>query len=154
MIALLQRVSQASVSVSGRPLAAIDAGLLALIGVEKGDTTSEVGRLAERLLAWRMFPDAAGRMNLSVMDSGGSVLLVPQFTLAADTSRGNRPGFDPAAPPEVGRALFEQLVAAVRQRWESVAVGEFGADMDVSLVNRGPATFWLRVAPGGAGTSG
>ena len=147
MIGLLQRVSSASVEVAGRSIAAIDAGLLVLVGVERGDEVAQAERLAERLLAYRVFPDPEGKMNLSLNDTGGALLLVPQFTLAADTTRGNRPGFDPAAAPEQGRALFERLVAAARQGQARVATGQFGADMRVRLVNEGPVTFWLRVPP-------
>jgi len=147
MIGLLQRVSSASVEVAGNSIAAIEAGLLVLVGVERGDTGAQAERLAERLLAYRVFPDQEGRMNRSLGDTGGGLLLVPQFTLAADTTRGNRPGFEPAAPPEQGLRLFEQLVAAARQRQARVATGQFGADMRVRLVNEGPVTFWLRVAP-------
>lgn len=147
MIGLLQRVTWAEVSVSGVPIAAIGPGLLILAGIERGDSTTGAERLAERLLAYRVFPDAAGRMNRSVTDVGGEMLLVPQFTLAADTSHGNRPGFEPAAPPDVGRRLFEHLVSAVRSRWPRVQTGQFGADMEVELVNSGPVTFSLRVPP-------
>ena len=147
MIALLQRVSSASVEVAGRSIATIEEGLLVLVGVERGDGEAQARRLAERLLAYRVFPDHEGKMNLSLADTGGELLLVPQFTLAADTTRGNRPGFDPAATPEQGRELFEALVAAARQRQARVGTGQFGADMRVRLVNEGPVTFWLRVPP-------
>jgi len=147
MIALLQRAKWARVSVAGAPIAAIGPGLLVLVGVERGDSAAGADRLAERLVAYRVFPDGAGRMNRSVMDVAGELLLVPQFTLAADTTHGNRPGFEPAAPPEEGRALFEHLVEAVRSRWDRVQTGQFGADMDVELVNTGPVTFSLRVPP-------
>ncbi|MBL8200938.1 MAG: D-tyrosyl-tRNA(Tyr) deacylase [Chromatiales bacterium] len=147
MIGLLQRVKWAKVSVSGATVAAIGPGLLILLGVERGDSPAGAERLAERLLAYRVFPDAAGRMNLSVTDVAGELLLVPQFTLAADTSHGNRPGFEPAAPPDEGRALFEHLLNALRSRWPRVHQGQFGADMEVELVNTGPVTFSLRVPP-------
>lgn len=147
MIGLLQRVSSASVEVAGHSIAAIGEGLLVLVGVERGDGEAQARRLAERLLAYRVFPDPDGRMNRSLNDTGGELLLVPQFTLAADTTRGNRPGFEPAAAPEQGRALFDLLVAAARQRQARVATGQFGADMRVRLVNEGPVTFWLRVPP-------
>jgi len=147
MIALLQRAKWARVSVEGAPIAAIGPGLLVLVGVERGDSAAGADRLAERLVAYRVFPDGAGRMNRSVMDVAGELLLVPQFTLAADTTHGNRPGFEPAAPPEEGRALFEHLVETVRSRWDRVQTGQFGADMDVELVNTGPVTFSLRVPP-------
>ena len=147
MIGLLQRVSSASVAVDGETIAAIGPGLLVLIGVQRGDTVRQAERLAERLLAYRVFPDAAGRMNLDVTQAGGSLLLVPQFTLAANTRKGNRPGFDRAAPPESGRRLFDRLVAEIRTRWPHVATGRFGAEMSVSLVNEGPVTFWLETPP-------
>ncbi len=144
MIALLQRVREASVVVAGETIAAIGPGLLVMIGVQPGDGAETVDRMARRLLGYRVFDDEEGRMNLSVTDMGGAVLLVPQFTLAADTRKGMRPGFSTAAPPDVGRAVFTELVTAVRSRWDRVAVGRFGADMDVHLVNQGPATFWLQ----------
>jgi len=147
MIGLLQRAKWAKVSVSGVPVAAIGPGLLVLVGVERGDSTATAERLAERLLAYRVFPDAAGRMNRSVTDVSGELLLVPQFTLAADTSHGNRPGFEPAAPPDEAEALFRHLVNAAGSRWPRVQTGQFGADMEVELVNTGPVTFSLRVPP-------
>ncbi len=147
MIALLQRVSRASVAVAGQEVAAIGTGLLVLVGVERGDQPETARRLAQRLLACRVFADDEGRMNRSVMDTGGALLLVPQFTLAADTTRGNRPGFERAAPHEAGRRGFDALVAAVRDSGLHVATGVFGADMDVALLNRGPVTLWLQVAP-------
>jgi D-tyrosyl-tRNA(Tyr) deacylase len=147
LIGLLQRVKWAHVSVAGAPVAAIGPGLLVLVGVERGDSNACAERLAERLLAYRVFPDDAGRMNRSLADVEGELLLVPQFTLAADTSHGNRPGFEPAAPPDEGRRLFEHLVAAARSRWSRVQTGRFGADMEVELVNNGPVTFSLRVPP-------
>lgn len=155
MIGLLQRVSEASVSVGGEEIARIGPGLLVLVGVQRGDGETQVRRLAERLLAYRVFPDGEGRMNRSVRDASGEILLVPQFTLAADTDHGNRPGFEPAAAPERAAALFEALLAELRSRWERerIRAGRFGADMDVALVNRGPVTFWLEVAPDGTGTS-
>ena len=147
MIGLLQRVSEARVSVAGQVIAAIDGGLLVLVGVEQGDGDAQAARLGERLLNYRVFPDADGRMNLSLRDTGGGILLVPQFTLAADTSRGNRPGFSTAAAPAEGRALFDSLVATVAAQHGNVATGEFGADMQVSLCNEGPVTISLRVPP-------
>ena len=144
MIALIQRVTEACVAVDGEAIATIGPGLLALIGVEKADTQAQAGRLAERLLAYRVFPDADGRMNLSVTAAAGSVLLVPQFTLAADTGRGNRPSFGRAAPPQVGQRLFEVLTAEVAQTLPGVQTGRFGANMQVTLVNDGPVTFWLQ----------
>ena len=147
MIGLLQRVSQANVSVAGEVIAAIDDGLLVLVGVERGDTEAQAARLGERLLNHRVFADANGKMNLSLRDTGGGMLLVPQFTLAADTSRGNRPGFSSAAPPAEGRALFECLMAGVAAQHGNVATGRFGADMKLSLCNEGPVTISLRVPP-------
>ena len=143
MIGLLQRVSHASVHVGERLCGEIGTGLLVLIGVSAGDTPAHAQRLAQRLLDYRVFPDAEGRMNLSLKDIGAALLLVPQFTLAADTHSGNRPGFSSAAPPAVAQPLFEQLVAATRGAGRIVATGEFGAHMQVSLVNDGPVTFWL-----------
>lgn len=145
MIALLQRVSAAQVVVEGRVIAAIDRGLLVLLGVEAADTTREADRLLERLLDYRVFADAGGKMNLSLRDVGGGLLLVPQFTLAADTRKGLRPGFSTAAPPETGRLLFDHVLAEARRRHAPVAQGEFGADMKVTLTNDGPVTFWLQV---------
>ena len=148
MIGLLQRVRSASVAVAGVVRVEIGPGLLVLVAVETGDGPAQVERLAERLLGYRVFPDDTGRMNRSLTDTGGELLLVPQFTLAARTDKGNRPGFDGAADPALGRLRFDELVAAARQRGARVATGEFGADMDVALVNQGPVTFWLQVPPG------
>lgn len=144
MIGLIQRVSRAQVDVADETIGAIEQGLLCLIGVRCGATSGDVARLATRLLRYRVFPDAQGRMNRSVQDIRGGLLLVPQFTLAADTRSGNRAGFSTAAPPEQARAHFEALVARL-QRAEQIEVetGRFGADMQVSLVNDGPVTFWL-----------
>jgi D-aminoacyl-tRNA deacylase len=153
MIGLLQRVSEASVTVQGREVARIGRGLLVLVGVERGDSEAEAGRLLERLVGYRVFPDDAGRMNLSLVDTSGELLLVPQFTLAADTKKGTRAGFSTAAAPEDGQRLFEALVTLARQRLGRVATGEFGADMQVALVNDGPVTFWLQVRPGRAETA-
>lgn len=147
MIALLQRVSSAQVSVGGHRQAAIDRGLLVLVGVQKGDSEYEARRLLERLLGYRMFPDEQGRMNLNVVQTGGGLLLVPQFTLAADTRSGMRPSFTPAAEPAEGRRLFDFLVNEASQRHQPLACGEFAADMQVALVNDGPVTFWLEVTP-------
>lgn len=143
MIALLQRVLGASVSVHGNTVAQIDAGLLVLVGVQPTDTPSGAARLLARILKYRIFGDDAGKMNLSLQQIAGGLLLVPQFTLAADTRHGLRPGFSTAAPPEVGRLRYEELVAAARAQHPRVASGVFGADMQVSLVNDGPVTFWL-----------
>jgi D-tyrosyl-tRNA(Tyr) deacylase len=143
MIGLLQRVSSASVRVGGREIAAISRGLLVLVGVQKADGETECARLLERLLSYRVFPDDAGRMNRSLRDVQGGLLLVPQFTLAADTSSGTRAGFSAAAEPARAQELFERLVREARAAWPQTAAGEFGADMQVSLVNEGPVTFWL-----------
>jgi D-tyrosyl-tRNA(Tyr) deacylase len=143
MIGLLQRVSAASVRVEGREIAAIGRGLLVLVGVQKDDTEAQAARLLERLLSYRVFPDAAGRMNLSLQDVSGGLLLVPQFTLAADTSSGTRAGFSTAAAPARAQELFDELVRRARAAWPGTGAGEFGADMQVSLVNEGPVTFWL-----------
>jgi D-tyrosyl-tRNA(Tyr) deacylase len=143
MIALLQRVSVASVRVSGETTGAIDRGLLALVAVHREDQEQDIARLAERILTYRVFPDAAGRMNRSLLDEGYGLLLVPQFTLAADTRKGTRASFTKAAPPDMGEAYFERLVSACRERLETVETGRFGANMEVSLTNDGPVTFWL-----------
>ena len=145
MIALLQRASHAQVAIGGEIVGQIEQGLAVLIGVQPQDTESRADRLLQRLLAYRVFPDDEGRMNRSLVDTGGGLLLVPQFTLAADTRQGNRPGFSTAAPPELGRKLFEYLLAEAQKRYPEVAAGEFGADMQVTLTNDGPVTFWLEV---------
>ena len=143
MIALIQRVLQASVSVEGETVGAIGPGILALVGVEKADSAPQARRLAERILGYRVFEDDQGRMNRSVADTGGGLLLVPQFTLAADTRKGMRASFAPAAPPDRGLDLFEAVVSAARQAHPDVQTGRFGAHMHVALVNDGPVTFWL-----------
>jgi D-tyrosyl-tRNA(Tyr) deacylase len=143
MIALIQRVTNASVRVEGRICGRIDTGLLALIAVRPDDGPAQAERLLARMLDYRVFPDADGKMNRSLRDIGGGLLLVPQFTLAADTRKGNRPGFSTAAPPEMARERFRQLLDLARTCHPDVASGEFGADMQVSLVNDGPVTFWL-----------
>jgi D-tyrosyl-tRNA(Tyr) deacylase len=143
MIGLLQRVSAARVAVGGREVAAIGPGLLVLVGVQKDDAEAQADRLLERLLGYRVFADADGRMNLSLRDTRGGLLLVPQFTLAADTQKGTRAGFSTAAAPARARALFDYLVQQARVAWPGTGAGEFGADMQVSLVNEGPVTFWL-----------
>jgi D-aminoacyl-tRNA deacylase len=143
MIALLQRVSQANVDVGAERVAAIGAGLLVLIGVRPSDDEASALRLLERLLQYRVFADASGKMNLSLAQAQGELLLVPQFTLAADTHKGLRPGFSTAAPPQQGRQLFDTLVQAARDRHPRVECGVFGAHMLVSLTNDGPVTFWL-----------
>jgi len=144
VIALLQRVTEAGVEVEGRGIAAIGRGLLALVGVERGDTEAQADRLLERVLGYRVFPDAQGKMNLSLLDIKGELLAVPQFTLAADTKQGTRPGFSTAASPDEGKRLFELFVAKAKQKIK-VETGSFGADMRVRLVNDGPVTFWLQV---------
>ena len=143
MIALLQRVSRASVEIGGEPHASIGRGLLVLIGVKPEDDEPRASRLVERLLNYRVFADEADKMNLSLRQIEGDLLLVPQFTLAADTRHGLRPGFSGAAPPEQGRRLFDFLVQAAGLRHAAVQSGVFGADMQVSLVNDGPVTLWL-----------
>jgi D-tyrosyl-tRNA(Tyr) deacylase len=143
MIALIQRVTHAEVRVGERLLGAIEHGILALVGVRHSDTPADAERLSERVLGYRIFRDDAGRMNLDLTAVAGALLLVPQFTLAADTTRGMRPGFSTAAAPDKARALFDCLVQHARARHNHVAQGEFGADMQVSLINDGPVTFWL-----------
>lgn len=143
MIGLIQRTARASVSTGGRPLGEIGCGILALVGVRRGDDRAAADRLLERLLAYRIFPDADGRMSRSLRETGGGLLLVPQFTLAADTRKGTRAGFSTAAAPEEARALFGYLLAQAVQAHSPVAAGEFGADMQVELINDGPVTFWL-----------
>jgi D-tyrosyl-tRNA(Tyr) deacylase len=144
MIALIQRVAEASVRVDGRTIGAIGPGLLALIGVVQGDDAARAERLLQRVLDYRVFADAAGRMNLSLRQLAGGLLLVPQFTLAADTGSGNRPGFSGAAPPAQAAALFDYVVTSARALHGEVATGLFGAHMQVSLINDGPVTFWLQ----------
>jgi D-tyrosyl-tRNA(Tyr) deacylase len=144
VIAVLQRVSAASVTVAGQTVGAIGRGLMVLVGVEKGDGPGDADRLLDRLLIYRVFSDEAGKMNRSVVEVDGGLLLVPQFTLAADTHKGTRPSFSAAAPPGEGQALFDQFVTRARERHRTVATGRFGADMQVALVNDGPVTFVLR----------
>lgn len=143
MIGLIQRVAGASVNIGGRTVGEIGRGTLALVGVRRGDDRAAADRLLERLLAYRIFPDAEGRMNLSLQAVGGGLLLVPQFTLAADTHKGTRAGFSTAAAPEEARQLFAYLLERARSAHSPVAAGDFGADMQVALVNDGPVTFWL-----------
>ncbi|MEN8178352.1 MAG: D-aminoacyl-tRNA deacylase [Pseudomonadota bacterium] len=143
MIGLLQRVTEGRVRIEGEIVAETTTGLLVLIGVQRGDDEAKAERLLERLLGYRVFPDDAGRMNLSLRDIGGGLLLVPQFTLAADTRKGARAGFSRAATPDEGEQLFNHLVAAARTIHTPVGCGVFGADMQVELVNDGPVTFWL-----------
>lgn len=145
MIGLLQRVTRASVAVDGQCIAAIGPGLMVLLGVEKNDTHEQAERLVKKLLGYRVFADDEGKMNLSVLDVAGEVLLVPQFTLAADTGKGMRPGFSAAASPAHGADLFALVVDIMRQQMPQVQTGQFGADMAVELINDGPVTFWLQV---------
>jgi D-tyrosyl-tRNA(Tyr) deacylase len=146
LIGLLQRVSQAKVEVDDATVGQIGRGLVVLLAVEPTDTEAQAERLVDRLVSYRVFEDAAGRMNLSLLDTGGGLLLVPQFTLAADTGKGLRPSFTGAAPPELGRRLFDYAVTSARVRLGArVATGQFGAHMHVSLTNDGPVTFWLQV---------
>ncbi|HLR86342.1 MAG TPA: D-aminoacyl-tRNA deacylase [Wenzhouxiangella sp.] len=145
MIGLIQRVSTARVDIDGATVGSIDSGLLVLAGFQHGDRAGRIPRFVERLLNYRVFADEAGRMNKSLREVGGGLLVVPQFTLAADTNSGNRPSFTPAAPPEAGRELFEALIMQVEKDWPDSAFGQFGADMQVSLTNDGPVTFWLEV---------
>lgn len=147
MIALLQRVSHASVSVDGATIGAIDAGLMVLVCAERGDSEKQADALLTKLLAYRVFADDAGKMNRSVIDTAGGLLLVPQFTLAADTNSGTRPSFTPAAAPELARQLFDYFVGSARAKHAKVDTGQFGADMKVSLTNDGPVTFWLQIKP-------
>ena len=147
MIGLLQRVICAEVRVDDERIAAIDTGLLVLVGVERHDGEPEADRLLERLLGYRVFADAEGRMNRSLQDVRGALLLVPQFTLAADTGKGTRPGFSTAAAPAEGERLYTYFVERARREHGTVETGRFGADMKVSLTNDGPVTFWLQVHP-------
>lgn len=152
MIGLVQRVSEASVRVAGKTVAAIGPGLVVFVCVERGDTSAQAARLAERLFGYRVFGDGAGRMNRSVADTGAALLLIPQFTLAADTRKGMRPGLGRAAPPELGKSLFEELASWLRARGAEVETGRFGAHMQVALVNDGPVTFWLEARARSSGT--
>ena len=147
MIALIQRVSSAGVKVGGDTVGAIGVGLLALVAVEKNDREIEANLLAERVLAYRVFADSEGKMNRSLRDTGGELLAISQFTLAADTQSGLRPSFSSAAPPAIAERLFDRFVGKAREMGARVATGRFGADMQVSLVNEGPVTFWLQVSP-------
>jgi D-aminoacyl-tRNA deacylase len=146
VIALVQRVTGANVKVGGKPVGVIGAGLVALVGVERGDTEVEALLLAERVTSYRMFSDAEGKMNLSVKDVRGQILAVPQFTLAADTNSGARPSFSSAATPAEAEKLFKRFVQKIEEWSPRIATGQFGADMQLSLVNDGPVTFWLQVS--------
>ncbi|MBP1148817.1 MULTISPECIES: D-aminoacyl-tRNA deacylase [unclassified Methylocaldum] len=150
MIAVIQRVTRAEVTVAGESVGKIDRGILALIAIERGDTEAQAVRLAERILGYRIFGDAEDKMNLNVTDVSGGVLLVSQFTLAADTRKGMRPSFTPAADPETGKRLFDYFVEKVRARHSPVETGRFGANMQIELVNDGPVTFTLNVPPAAA----
>jgi D-tyrosyl-tRNA(Tyr) deacylase len=147
MIALIQRVTHASVEVGGARVGRIATGLLALVCAERGDSEKEALALLSKMLAFRVFADDAGKMNRSVTDVAGALLVVPQFTLAADTQAGTRPSFTPAAAPDEGRRLFDYFVAQARVRHPLVETGQFGAEMQVSLTNDGPVTFWLQIKP-------
>jgi D-tyrosyl-tRNA(Tyr) deacylase len=147
MIALIQRVARARVSCAAEVLGDIDAGILALVCAEKGDGPAQARALVDKVLGFRIFSDDLGRMNRSLTEVGGALLIVPQFTLAADTRSGTRASFTPAAEPLLARPLFDKFVEYARSVHASVEAGRFGADMDVELVNRGPVTFWLRVDP-------
>jgi D-tyrosyl-tRNA(Tyr) deacylase len=144
MITIIQRVTTAKVTVNNQDIGKIDTGIMALVAVEKADTEKDAQRLLERILNYRIFADSEDKMNLSLRDINGGLLLVPQFTLAADTQKGNRPSFISAAPPEKGKELFDYLQQLAIQTYPHVAFGQFGADMQVSLVNNGPVTFTLR----------
>lgn len=143
MIGLLQRVTSAHVEISEAIVASIDRGILVFVGVERDDDEARAERLVERLLGYRVFPDPEGKMNLSIRDVGGGILLVPQFTLVADTQKGTRASFTPAAPPAVGAQLFSYLVEQARRVYPQAVAGIFGADMRVTLTNDGPVTFWI-----------
>lgn len=147
MIALIQRVVSARVEVDGVNVAEIAQGILALIGVERGDETLHAERLLQRIIGYRIFEDSEGRMNCSLADMDGGLLLVPQFTLAADTRSGKRPSFSSAATPAEAELRFNDIVASAQDHFPRVATGRFGADMQVSLINDGPVTFWLQVKP-------
>jgi D-aminoacyl-tRNA deacylase len=147
MIGLIQRVTAADVRIDGEIVGAITRGMLVLVAVQREDTEGSAERLLERLLDYRVFPDAQGRMNLSTREVGGGLLLVPQFTLAADTRKGTRAGFSGAAEPALARRLFEHLLKVARASYPHVSAGVFGADMQVSLINDGPVTFWLEAGP-------
>jgi len=145
MRALIQRVDQASVTVAGQTIGAIEQGLLILVCAMQGDEDQACSKLADKISKLRIFKDADGRMNKSLLDIGGAALVVSQFTLAADTSRGNRPGFSAAAPPEIGERLYLGFCEALRGHNIRVETGQFGADMDVSLINQGPVTIWMDI---------
>lgn len=145
MIALIQRVAEAKVVVNNKNIGEIQQGILAFIGIEKNDHDETVSRLVDKVLSYRVFADEEDKMNLSVQDIKGGMLLVPQFTLAADTQKGCRPSFSSAAPPEEGERLFNEFVKQAKNKYEHIETGQFGADMKISLLNDGPVTFWLQV---------
>jgi len=145
MIALIQRVSEARVVVNNQNIGEIQQGILAFIGVEKNDSETQVARLLDKVLSYRIFADVDDKMNLSVKDIEGGLLLVPQFTLAADTQKGCRPSFSSAAAPELGEKLFSQFIKQAKDKYQHIETGQFGADMKISLLNDGPVTFWLQV---------
>ncbi|MCW9031045.1 MAG: D-aminoacyl-tRNA deacylase [Gammaproteobacteria bacterium] len=145
MIALIQRVSEAKVIVNNKNIGEIQQGVLAFIGIEKNDSEAEVTRLVDKVLSYRIFADSDDKMNLSVEDIKGGLLLVPQFTLAADTQKGCRPSFSSAAAPETGKRLFDEFVKQAKNKYQFIETGQFGADMKISLLNDGPVTFWLQV---------
>lgn len=145
MIALIQRVAEAKVVVNNKNIGEIQQGILAFIGIEKNDHDETVSRLVDKVLSYRIFADEEDKMNLSVQDIKGGLLLVPQFTLAADTQKGCRPSFSSAAPPEEGERLFNEFVKQVKNKYQQIETGQFGADMKISLLNDGPVTFWLQV---------
>ena len=147
MIALIQRVTEARVEVDGRVVGAVGRGILALVGVERGDSEAQAERLVEKVLGYRIFPDQAGKMNLSLLNIRGELLAVPQFTLAADTKTGTRAGFSTAASPDEGMRLFNLFVGISKKQIQETKTGQFGADMKISLVNDGPVTFWLQSSP-------
>ena len=144
MIGLIQRVTLATVEVEGQAIAAIEGGILLLLGVERGDSKVQVERLVQRVITYRIFEDETGRMNKSLIDTQGELLVVPQFTLPADTNKGTRPSFGPAATPDVGKQLFDDFLLTAKNKLGQVQSGRFGADMQVELVNNGPVTFWLQ----------
>lgn len=144
MIGLLQRVTQASVTIDGNTVASINTGLLVLVGIEKNDSEKNAERLFEKIISYRVFADNEDKMNLSLQDINGELLLVPQFTLVAETKKGLRPSFSDAAPPELAKQLFEFLIKHAREQYTSIETGVFGADMQVGLTNDGPVTFWLQ----------
>ena len=144
MIGLIQRVNRASVEVDEQEIASINQGILLLLGVEKEDQLSQADRLLQRVITYRIFEDTTGRMNKSLLDISGELLIVPQFTLPADTKKGTRPSFAPAAPPALGEQLFDYFVEQSKIKLGKIQAGQFGADMQVSLINNGPVTFWLQ----------